>query len=258
LKKAERLRFPRLNYTRPLIVPLIGASAFSVIVALFWKDLGLNLVADAAALWFGLFVVEVASEKGRADARKPAHRAMVDDLVRLRTPVTHVLSLLLWETATPSDIPSLRAALRGEGDVAKILARRRLTTSPALMRQLGILSGPQLTWWQVINKALSPQALRLEVLIARYVGVADATTLAALQGLEVCLFMDVLRGRILFDDDLILEVFWRSLIQSLAALDAELEAALMLHEDRGAVLGPASYIDFPLGQIEKGEKPQST
>jgi hypothetical protein len=247
--RAKPYKFPRLNHTRPLIAPLLGASAFSVVCALVYPELGLNLVADSAALWFGLFVVEVAVEKGRADARRPAHRAMVDDLVRLRGPVDHILMLLLLETARPVDAPTLQAALKGEGDVAKILSRRRLTTSPAPMMQLGVISGGQLTWWQVIHHALSPDALRLEVLIARYIGVADAPTLAALQGLEVCIFSDVLRGRISFDDDIILEVFWRSLIQSLAALDQELYAALDHHADRAAVLGSDMYVKFVLDSL---------
>lgn len=249
---------PRLKHTKRLIFPLICASVGSVVLAVatpgssLWHELGVNLVADMASLWFGLFVVEIALEKDRADMRKPARKAMVDDLIRLRRPITHVLSLILWDAATPDDLPELRLVAKGDGDIAKILARRRLTRSPAPMLQLGVLSGPKLTWWQAINLALSPDALRLEVLIARYITVADAPTLAALQRLEASLFMDVLRGRLVFDDDIMLESFWRDLIQSLAALDAELEIALREHIDRGAVLGAASYINFVVGQIERG------
>lgn len=251
-RRSRHRQLPRLKHTRPLIAPLAGASAFSAIFAVVYPPLGLNLVADALALWFGLFVVEVALEKGRADARKPAHRAMLDDLLRLRQPISQILFLLLWETATKGDIETLHAASRGQCDVAAILARRKLTTSPAPLRQLGILSGPQLTWWQVINVTLSPNSLRLEVLIARYINVADAPTLAALQGIETCLFMDILRGRIIFDDDVILEVFWRSLIQSVANLDISISEMLEPHDDRGAVLGPASYVDQALQFIEQG------
>jgi hypothetical protein len=125
------------------------------------------------------------------------------------------------------------------------------------MKQLGIFSGLQLTWWQVINSALSPHALRLEVLIARYISVADAAMLAALQRLEICQFMDMLRGQLGFDDDIILEVFWRSLLQSVAALDKELENAVAQHDDRGAVLGPASYIDLAIQFLADGIKPHS-
>lgn len=250
-KKQSRNPLARLQHTRPVVVPLVGASVMSVVIALLWKDLGLNLMADAIALWFGLFVVEAAIEKGRAEARRPAHRALIHDLVRVRQPITHLLSLLVGEVVNSDDLPALRVAIKREGDVAAMLARRRLTTSPAPMRQLGILSGPQLTWWQIINSALTPQALRLEVLIARYVTVADAPTLAALQELEVCLFMDVLRGRTAFDDDLILEVFWRSLIQSLDALDRELERALADHDDIDALLGPGAYLGFAIDQIAR-------
>ena len=101
------------------------------------------------------------------------------------------------------------------------------------------------------------EGLRFEVLIARYINVADAPTLAALQGIETCLFMDVLRGMLVFDDDIILEVFWRSLIQSLAKLDIELSAMLELHEDRGALLGPASYVDQAIDFIERNVERQS-
>lgn len=243
----------RFHHTKPLLIPLSGASVVSVVIALTYPPLGMNLVADALALWFGLFVVEVALEKGRADVRKPAHRAMVHDLIRLRMPISQILFVLLWETATKDDLETLRAASRGECDVANILARRKLIPSQAPMRQLGIF-GQQLTWWQVINAGLSPRALRLEVLIARYISVADAATLSALQGIETCLFMDVLQGKIAFDDDIILDVFWRSLIQSLAALDIELAAMLRQHGDLGATLGPATYIDMVIDFIERGVK----
>ena len=255
MSSAKRSRLPRLQHTKPLIVPLVGATVFSIVVAFGWQDLGLNLVADCAALWFGLFVVEVAVTKGRAEADKPAHRAMVDDLLRLREPINHILFLLLLETATMADAEVLRAAHRGEVDVAMILTRRKLTSSLAPMRQLGVLGGPQLTWQQVVWTYLSPQALRPETLIARYIAVADSPTLAALQGLETCFFMDTIRGRFPFDDDIVLEIFWRSLIQSLAALDKELGLALDQHEDRGAILGHAPYAEMALGFIERRETP---
>lgn len=212
-------------------------------------------MADAASLWFGLFVVEVALRKIRDDARRPALRAMVDDLGRLRRPIVHVLSLLLWQTATPADLPHMKAAAAGSGDVSEVLARLHLTASPAAMLELGILTGPHLTWWQVITRTLSPSALRLDVLIARYVSIADAEMLAALQALENCIFMDFVTGRLVFDDDKCLVIFWRSLIQSLAILDERLTIALREHEGRDAVLGPNSYIDFAIGQIEKGSFP---
>lgn len=240
----KRPRLPRLQHTKPLIVPLVGATAISVVIAIGWPDFGLNLVADSAALWFGLFVVEVGLTKGRADADKPAHKAMVDDLLRLRQPIDRILYLVLLETATKADVEVMRAAHRGEGDVAAILARLPLTTSPAPMRLLlGHRTGPQQSWKEAIFTYLSPQALRLETLIARYVGVADAPMLAALQGLETCLFMDVIRGIFPFDDKLMREVFWRSLVESLSALDKELGLALDQHDDRGSLPGHASYAD---------------
>jgi hypothetical protein len=234
------------------VVLLAGATAFSAVVAAIIPNLGWNLLADAISLWFGLFVVDLALAKGRAEAELPAHRAMVDDLVRVRSPISQVLMLFLWEAATMADIPEMRLAARGEGDVAEILSRKALA-SPAPMRKLGLITGPQASWKDVIFRGLSPEALRLESLIARYITVADSPILAALQGLETSMFADVMRGRIVYADDAILRVvMWRSLIQSLAALDTELEVALTRHPDRGAALGPASYVDLAITFVEQG------
>jgi hypothetical protein len=234
---------------RHVIVPLCGATVFSVVVMMIWPDLGLNLFADVLALWFALFAIDIALEKGRAEANRPAHRAMVDDLLRLRRPIDHVLSLMLAETAGPADLPHLSEVAKGHGDVATILARKRLMTSPAPVRQLGWINGPEISWWDAIRLILSPTALRLDILIARYVSVANAETLAALQGLETSAFADFLRGQLSFDDDIVLEIFWRSLIQSLAKLDAELALALEQHDDRGAIVGPPSYLAMAMRRL---------
>jgi hypothetical protein len=222
----------------------------ALLVAVGYPPLGLNLVSDAIALWFGLFIVERALDQGRRAARKPAHQAMVDDLARLRLQVHRILFVMLIDTATESDFPVMRAAATRDGDVAEILARRRLTTSPAPMRLLGILSGPQLTWQQVIWAVLSPQALRLETLVSRYMTVADAPTLAALQAFEAAVFTQVIEGRLVFDDDVILEIFWRSMIQCLSDLDDEIAIALTRHDDRAVSTGPASYVLSALEHIQ--------
>jgi hypothetical protein len=211
----------------------------------------LNLVSDAIALWFGIFVIDIALERQRAEERKPAHQAMVMDLLRLRMPITHILFLLLKETATKADLPVLREALAGNGDVAAILARRALAEA-APARMLGILDGRKPSWKTVVFAGLSPQALRLDVLIARYVSVADVRLLAALQGLETCLLMDLICGRMTFEDvDHLREVMWRSLIQSLDKLDVELRPAMEFASGAKAVLGRDAYMMIAIEWIEQ-------
>lgn len=248
----------RFKHTRRVVIPLFCASAISICLALaplsqsIWHDVGVNLVADMVSLWFALFIVEIALEKDRSEIQKPARRAMMSDLIRMRRPIVHVMSLLLWDVAEQHDLPELRRAARGEGDIASILARQNLMQSPAPMRQLGVLSGRQMTWWEYISKALSPTALRLDIIIARYVSVADSKLLSTLQEFESSIFMDVLIGKILFDDDVIKEIFWRSIIQSIASFDMQIEEGLAEHNDISTITGPSSYIDFAVEQIERG------
>lgn len=52
-------RKPLFRRTRLLLLPVIGATVLSAIVASVWKELGLNLLADCIALGFGVFVSEV-------------------------------------------------------------------------------------------------------------------------------------------------------------------------------------------------------
>lgn len=125
-KKPINPHATRLRHTRVLVVPLAGATAFSLVVVAIHPDLGLNLLADALALWFGLFVVEVAVELARVEARRPAHRAMIDDLLRVRQPIGQILMLALWQAGHVGDLPTMRAASRSDGEVAHILERVRL------------------------------------------------------------------------------------------------------------------------------------
>lgn len=243
---------PRVSYLKHVRQPLAGATVMSLVLTAGYPPLGLNLLSDCLMLGFGLFIVETALAKGRAEVQKPAREAMINDLLRMRGQVDRILFLMLRETANADDLPTLRAAAERDGDVAEILARRRLTTSPAPMRTLGILNGSQLTWQQVIWSGLSPRALRLETLIARYMTVADAQMLAALQQFESTIFTEVIEGRLVFDDNIMLEIFWRSMIQCLAGLDDELSLA-MVREERGS-LRPAQYVDLAMTSMENEQR----
>lgn len=248
----KRRGLPRVRYSREFIVLLTGATLFSFVVTAIVPNLGWNLLADSISLWFGYFAIQVALAKERAETERPAHRAMVDDLLRMRSSISQILMLFLCEAATRTDIPQMQAAAHSEGDVAEIMARKALS-DPAPMQRLGLVTAPQQSWKNIIFHGLSPQALRLETLIARYVTVADSPVLAALQGLETSMFADYLRGRLVYSDNPISNLMlWRSLIHSLTALDEELEGALAQHTDRGARLGPGSYIDLAINFVEGG------
>lgn len=246
-----KVRLQALRLSRSLRVILAGAAAFSLVLIPFIPDLGWNLLADAIALCFGLFVIDRALAQAAEEAHAPAHKAMVDDLMRLHRQVDRTVFLILRETATEADLDVIRAAARGDGDVAEIMARLPLA-APAPMRLIGWIGAPQMTWGQAIVALLSPTSLRLETLIARYIGTADVKMLAAIQGLESSLMMDLMRGEARPGGSHILAVFWRSLFQSMESVYRELGPAIDRYEDRGAIKGFAPYLQTPLHFLDEG------
>lgn len=231
---------------------LTGVTLFSLVMVGVLPNLGVNMFSDALALWFGLFVVDISLEKAREESRLPVHQAMVRDVQRLIQPIDQILMLATWCTAEPSDIPTLREAANRRRDVEEILARLDLN-SPAPKAQLAIFTPGTVRWREVIFGGLSPKALRLEILIARYVATGDPQLVAAMQALETCLFLEAIRGRIVFSGKYVPAAYWGSLLQSYAGLRAALEPALAIHQDVGKGLGAGPYAELAANFIERGD-----
>lgn len=248
---AKLPRLQRLWRSVPLWVVLAAATAASAAVIPFYPDLGWNLFADALALLFATYIVQRVLAEAAEKTNAPAHKAMVDDLLRLHQQVDRFVFLALRETTTEAELDVLRAAARGEGDVSEIIARLPLA-APAPMDLLGWRDQPQATWGQVIARGLSPTALRLETLIARYTSTADPKLRAALHAVENSLLMDFLRGQLRPGGSHLHPIFWRSLFQSMAKVYAELGPAMDRHADRGSINGPAPYLEGSIHFLEQG------
>lgn len=113
-KRPDPLPAPRLKLFKRLSPLLIGATVFSAAVALIWPDLGLNLVADAAALWFVLFVVDVAVERGQSDHGAPVRLAADRSVLRLHDRLIAFTNWCLDDCWTIKDAADLKAAFEDQ------------------------------------------------------------------------------------------------------------------------------------------------
>lgn len=76
-------------------------------MAIFCRDIGLNLFSDAIGLWFGIFVIDKLLEKERSDNEAPARLAAWRSISRLHSNIVQFIDLCVehhWTIDVAQDL----------------------------------------------------------------------------------------------------------------------------------------------------------
>lgn len=223
---------------RKLAPLLLGATAFTLVVAAFCRELGLSLFANALGVWFAVFVIDRALDQVEADRLRPAHEMLMLEAQRIHNNVALVLGELLRVTATQSDVPVLRDATAGDYGpaLAQVLQRANLRGASFQLKPPGIEDGPDsqafLPWGTVLELEFGDRLRdRVNSFITRYVTVAEPDLLVSVQQLEsagLVIFASV--DGLIPGAELIPAMTWSDLLDRIRQLQDAYDRSLKLYE----------------------------
>lgn len=179
------MHLPRLQRLRPLVKPLAWFSAVSVIVAGAWPDLGLNLMADSIALWFGVFVVDHAMEEQRRRERAPALRACYAEATDIMYRTISLCRMAVEIGARAEHVEVLREvqASREWGKLAPLAAGIDVRAFGPMVWVPGD-SSTYMTWREILIFKGDTILKGIDRFISRYAGTADSELVELMQQLE--------------------------------------------------------------------------
>ncbi|MBL8555557.1 MAG: hypothetical protein JNL41_14880 [Phenylobacterium sp.] len=149
-------------------------------MALIWPDLGINMMADSLALWFGVFVVDQAISAEQEAHGAPIRRLMLREATSIQRRLSHLLTMSLHRVSGGRE-EMLERFRKGELPIGALLLNGLEMQADSSYRTFDAQGEARIVTWSKIYINLGG-ALHTEtdVFITRYITVASVDLMAAM------------------------------------------------------------------------------